>query len=512
MRAAYTPRATSTSVRKSPIIAPTMKSAEEYVASLRDRRVRLFIRGERVDDPVGHPLVAPSIRTLSETYRLASMPEHQAVFTAHSRFVGARVNRFTHVFESADDLHKKQEMQRILGRTTGTCFQRCVGMDAINALYNVTHDLDEDAGRALYHARFLEFLKHVQREDLVLCGAMTDPKGDRRKSPRDQPDMYLRVVERRQSSIVVRGAKMHQTGVVNSHEIVVMPGRALGDDEGEFAVSFAVPVDAKGITLVYGRQPSDDRRAGCEMDQGNARYGGQEAIVLFDDVEVPEDRVFLLGETRAAAGLVDVFAHHHRHSYGGCKPGNGDVLIGAAALLAKMNGVADASHIKDKLVEMVHLNETMYGCGVAAATKATQTRAGTWMVDPLLANVCKQNVTRAPYEMARIAEDIAGGLVVTLPSAEDLDNPETGPLLKKYIRAAEGTPEERVRVLRLVETMTLGSVAVAFRTESMHGAGSPQAQRVRIAAQARFEEKMAHASRIAGISGPTSTRRPAGGE
>src|SRR5205823_2259431 len=225
----------------------------EYVASLRARQVRLFIRGERVEHPVDHPLVAPSVRTIAETYRLAAAPEHRATFTARSRFVDATVNRFTHIFETQDDLHKKQEMQRILGRTTGTCFQRCVGMDALNALYNVTF-------RTKYHERFLEFLKRVQAEDLVLCGAMTDPKGDRTKGPREQPDMYLRVVERRPGSIVVRGAKMHQTGVVNSHEIVVMPGRTLGPGDEDFAIAFTVPVDAPGITLVYGRQPSDDRR------------------------------------------------------------------------------------------------------------------------------------------------------------------------------------------------------------------------------------------------------------
>lgn len=328
---------------------------------------------------------------------------------------------------------------------------------------------------------------------------MTDAKGDRMKAPGEQPDMFLRVVERRPSSIVVRGAKLHQTGVVNAHEIVVMPGRALGPDDGDFAVAFAVPTDAKGVTLVYGRQPSDERRNGCDVDQGNARYGGQEAIVLFEDVEVPMDRVFMLGETAAASRLVDVFAHHHRHSYGGCKPGNGDVLIGAAALVARLHGVEKVAHVRDKLVEMVHLNETMYACGVAAGASSTRTTAGTMMVDPLLANVCKQNVTRAPYEMARLAEDIAGGLVVSLPGAEDFDHPEVGPLLHKYLRGAQGTAGDRARVLRLIETMTLGAHAVAFRTESMHGAGSPQAQRVRMAAQAGFEQKIDHAKRIAGI-------------
>lgn len=478
-----------------------MKTVEQYLASLRSRKIRLFVRGKQVENPVDHPLIAPSIRTIAESYRLAEDPRYRPLVVAYSRFIDADVNRFTHIFETPDDLMKKIQMQRVLGRLTGTCFQRCVGMDALTSLYNVTFEMDGRLGSA-YHPRLLDYLRHVQREDLVLCGAMTDAKGDRRKSPSEQPDMYLRVVGRSARGIVVRGAKMHQTGVVNAHEIVVMPGRSLSEGQGQedFAVSFAVPVDTPGVTLVYGRQPSDDRRLGCDIDQGNARYGGQEAVVLFEDVEVPMDRVFMLGEAAFAGPLVEYFAGYHRQSYGGCKPGNGDVLIGAAALAAKLAGVEKASHVRDKLVEMTHLNETMHGCGVACSAKCAPTPAGTVMVDPLLANVTKHNVTRFPYEMARLAEDIAGGLLVTMPSAEDLESPEVGPLLKRYITGARGTAEDRARVLRLIEAMTLGASAVAFRTESMHGAGSPQAQRVRIEAQAGLEERMADAERIAGIS------------
>lgn len=478
-----------------------MKTAEEYVASLRKRNVRLFVKGQRVESPVDHPAVAPSVRTVAESYRLAHEPETRDVFTAHSPFIDARVNRFTHIFQSPDDLLKKIEMQRILGRTTGTCFQRCVGMDALNALYNVTFEMDREAGSA-YHPRLVDFLEHAQREDLICCGAMTDPKGDRRKSPSETPDHYLRVVKKNKDSIVVRGAKMHQTGVVNSHEIIVMPGRAMAANETDFTVSFAIPVDAKGVTLVYGRQPSDDRRHGCDLDQGNAKYGGQEAIVLFDDVEVPMSRVFMLGETKWANPLVEYFAGHHRASYGGCKPGNADVLIGAAALVARLHGVEKASHVRDKLVEMVHLTETMHAGGIAASTKYRKTPAGTYMVDPLLANVCKHNVTRFPYELTRLAEDLAGGLMVSMPSAEDFDHPEYGALLKKMIESARGTPEDRRRVLRLIENMTLGATAVAIRTESMHGAGSPQAQRIRMEAQANLDEKMSAAARICGASVP----------
>jgi 4-hydroxybutyryl-CoA dehydratase/vinylacetyl-CoA-Delta-isomerase len=476
-----------------------MKTAEQYVASLRERDLRLFVRGEPIDDPVDHPLVAASVRTVAETYRLAEDPRTRDVVVAHSRFIDDDVNRFTHIFETAQDLHKKQAMQRLLGQITGTCFQRCVGMDALNALYNVTWEMREEGENGDYHDRFLDFLRYAQSEDLISCGAMTDPKGDRRKPPHEQPDMYLRVVDRDDDHIVVRGAKMHQTGAVNSHQIIVMPGRNMSAADRDFAVAFAIAVDHPGVTMVYGRTPSDDRRFGCALDQGNAKYGGSEAIILFDDVKVPRERVFMDGEVEWAVPLIEYFAGHHRHSYAGCKPGNGDVLIGAAALIARLNGVERASHVRDKLVEMVHLNETLFACGAGCAAHCHATPSGTKMVDPLLANVTKHNVTRFTYEIGRLAEDLAGGLMATMPSAEDLAHPEIGPLLHRYIQAATGSAEERARVLRLIESMTLGTTAVPLRTEAMHGAGSPQAQRVRIAQQADFDTKVAHARRIAGV-------------
>jgi 4-hydroxybutyryl-CoA dehydratase/vinylacetyl-CoA-Delta-isomerase len=475
-----------------------VKTAEEYLASLRQRDVRVFIRGERVDNPVDHPQIAPSVRAIAETYRLAEDPATRDQVVVTSPHTGKEVNRFTHVFTQREDLLAKVKMQRTLGRKTGTCFQRCVGMDAINALFNITFEMDGEEGTP-YHPRFKKFIERVQDEDLVVCGAMTDPKGNRKLRPAEEPDGYLRVVETRKDAIVIRGAKMHQTGVVTSHEILVMPGRALKGDEGEFAVCCAIPVDAPGITMVYGRQPNDTRRMGPDLDQGNARYGGQEAVVFFDDVVVPMDRVFLLGETQWAAPLVDLFAGYHRQSYGGCKPGNGDVLIGAVALAAKMSGVDGAAAVKDKMVEMVHLNETMHGCGIACSTLCHSTKAGGVKPDPILANVTKQNVTRFPYEMTRLAEDIAGGLLVTLPSAEDFDHPEYGDQLAKCVGAAEPDGRKRARVLRLIESMTHGTGSVAFKTESMHGAGSPQAQRMRILQQTDFEGLMNEATRLCGL-------------
>jgi 4-hydroxybutyryl-CoA dehydratase/vinylacetyl-CoA-Delta-isomerase len=436
------------------------------------------------------------------TYDLAQKPEYEDLMTAVDPDTGKRVNRFAHIHRGTEDLIKKVKMQRLLGQKTAACFQRCVGMDAFNAVYSTAYETDKKCGTN-YFENFKKFMRHVQDNDLTVDGAMTDPKGDRSLAPHQQPDpdMYLRVVERRPDGIVVRGAKAHQTGILNSHEVIVMPTVAMSPADKDYAVSFAVPLDAKGLFLIIGRQSCDTRKLeGGSIDVGNAEYGGVEALAVFDDVFVPHERIFLNGETEFAGMMVERFAGYHRQSYGGCKVGVGDVLIGAAAAAADYNGAAKASHIKDKLIEMTHLNETLYCCGIACSSEGTQTESGNYIINLLLANVCKQNVTRFPYEIVRLAEDIAGGIVVTAPSEQDLRDPELGPVIEKYLKGAAGvSTENRLRILRLIENLALGTAAVGYRTESMHGAGSPQAQRIMIARQGNIAAKKELAKTLAGV-------------
>ena len=486
-------------MKLSTTITKTITTGAEYIESLRGRNLEVYFMGERIAEPVDHPVIKPSINAVARTYDLAV--EQPDLASAVSNLSGRRVNRFLHVTESVDDVVNQNKMQRKLGQLTGTCFQRCVGMDAINSLYSVTYEIDQARGTS-YHSRFKDFVVEMQQANYVVGGAMTDPKGDRSKGPSDQtdPDMFTRVVERRADGVVLRGAKMHQTGCLNSHWILVMPTMRMRASDRDYAVVAAIPVDHPGLTYVYGRQSCDTRAMeGGEIDQGNAQYAGQEAMILIDDVFVPFDRVFMDGEVEYAAMLVERFTSYHRRSYV-CKTGLGDVLIGAAALIADYNGVASVSHVKDKLVEMAHLNETIYGAGIAASHESVRTSAGNYQPDDLLANVCKHNVTRFPYELARLAQDLAGGLVATLPSEKDFDHPEVGPRLRKFLQGRDGVPvEHRARVLRLIENMTLGRNAVGYLTESMHGAGSPQAQRIQIARQMGLEEKKELARNLAGI-------------
>jgi 4-hydroxybutyryl-CoA dehydratase/vinylacetyl-CoA-Delta-isomerase len=478
-------------------------TAEDYIQSLRGRNLNVFFMGERVAEPVDNAVILPSINAMAETFRLASeRPELGGVKT---EIAGRPVNRFLHVPAKTEDLVSKHEMQRELGRRTGTCFQRCVGLDAIGTCHSVTFDIDaksDSMAGSGYHQRFLKFLRRAQQANVIIGGAMTDPKGDRSKAPHQQsdPDLFLHVTRRDANGIYISGAKMHQTGAVNSHWLIFMPTMRMTANDRAWSVVGAVRVDAPGLTYIVGRQTNDTRIIdGGAMDAGNAQFAGQESLIVFEDVFVPHDHVFMDGEWEYATSLVERFTTYHRSSYV-CKTGLGDVLIGAAASAAEHNGVEAASHIKDKLVEMTHLNETIYSSCMAGAHQSKALASGAYLNDEMLSNVAKHNVTRFPFEIARLAQDIAGGLIVTMPSEKDLQNNEVGPLIRKFLQGRDGVEvTDRMRILRLIENMTIGRNAVGYLTESLHGAGSPQAQRIQIARAMKLDDKKARARKLAGV-------------
>ena len=477
----------------------SITTGEDYINSLRGRKLKIFLFGELVENYVDHPMIRPSINAVAETYDIAVREEELAL--PHSSISGQRVNRFLHIAESAQDLVLQNKMQRKLGQNTGTCFQRCVGMDALNSLHSTTFEIDEKHGTN-YHQRLLDFIKTMQLENFVIGGAMTDPKGDRSLGPTEQndPDLYLHVVKKDDKGVYVTGAKAHQTGCINSHWILLMPTLRLTENDKDYAIVGAIPADAEGLTYIYGRQSCDTRSMEeGDIDSGNSKYAGQEALMILENVFIPWDKVFMHGEYEFAAMLVERFTCYHRRSYV-CKTGLGDVLIGAASTISDYNGVPNVSHIKDKLIEMTHLNESIFAAGIASSYQSHKLKSGVYINDDMLAQVCKHNVTRFPYEIGRLAQDIAGGLMVTLPSEKDFRHPEAGPMLRKYLVGRKGVDiENRMRILRLIENMTMGRNAVGYLTESMHGAGSPQAQRIQIARQMQLGYKRNLAKHLANV-------------
>lgn len=476
-----------------------IRTKKEYIESLKDQHVVIYYNGQRIQDRTAFPAFVPHINSAAKTYELAQLPEHEDLLTATSNITGKKINRFTHIHQSVDDLIKKVQMLRVVAHETASCFQRCVGFDALNAIYMTTFEIDEKYGTE-YFARFLRYLEKIQEENFMLVGGMTDPKGDRSKRPSQQsdPDVFTRVVEKKDDGVVIRGAKAHQTGAVNSHEIMIMPTQTMTQGDESYAIVATIPLDAKGVTMIFGRQTNEERKFECGIDAGNCEFGmvGGEALVIFDDVFVSWDRVFMFGETDFTSPLVERFATLHRQNYGGCKGGVSDIVIGASALAAKYQGSLNASHIKDKLVEMLHLVETVYAGSVACSAMGSKTKSGAYYPDPLLANCTKHNITRFIYEISRLAHDVGGGILATLPFDKDLRHPEIGKYVEKYMSGIEGvSTETRMRVLRLLENMTGGTALI----ESMHGAGSPQSQRIMYQRLGKLDDKMKMAKKIAKI-------------
>ncbi len=477
-----------------------IKTGADYIKSLKQLNPIIYYMGKRIDDVTTHSATAPHVRAAAMTYSITERDEYKDLATATSHMTGRTIGRFTHIHQNVEDLIKKVKLLRILGQKTGTCFQRCVGFDGINAVYSTVYEIDEKHNTD-YLRRFKKWLIRIQDENLMVVGAMTDPKGDRSKGPADQedPDQYVHIVDRSKDGIVIRGAKLHMTGAVNSHEILVMPTTALTKESKDYAFVCSLPIDAPGVKMIFGRQANDSRRDLKEtIDVGKPSFGivGGEAVLVFEDVFIPWENVYMDGETEFAGLIVHRFAAHHRSNYGACKTGLMDVLTGAVSYLAQIQGAAKGSHVKDKITEMIHLSETLYSSSIACSVEGSSTPSGAFMVDTMLANVCKQNVTRFHFEVARLAVDLAGGFIATLPSEHDLNSDEVGHLVKKYFTGVAQIPvEDRIKIGRLIEAMTGGTGLV----ESMHGAGSPQAQRIMIFREGNLINKMDLAKRLAGI-------------
>lgn len=474
-----------------------LKTVEQYLDSLRKMKPKAFVLGEQITKPVDHPMIRPSINAVAETYRLAEEPQYRDLIVTTSPYTGKEINRFTHVSRSTDDLVKRVKMNRVLGQRTGTCFMRCTGMDGLNAIASTTYDIDQKMGTK-YSQRAEKFIVYMQENDFTANIGMTDVKGDRSLRPIEQadPDYYLHVVEERKDGIVVRGAKGHQTGSLNAHEIIVAPSTTLRKGEETYAVCFALSSDSPGIIHVYGRGTFDTRDLEG-IDQGNVRCGKYATLVIFNEVFVPWERVFMYGETDFSGPLVSRFAAYHRQSHGGCKSGVGDVLIGAAQTIAEYNGVAAVSHVREKITDMIHMSETMYACCLAASYEGVKTQSGVYAVNNLMANTSKLHEGRVLHEMCRLLQDIAGGLVATMPSEKDFQHPEIGGFLKKYLRGVANVPVEyRRRMFRLIEKLTLESRDLI---SDVHGGGPPAAHRLVILKETDLKDKSRIARVLAGI-------------
>jgi 4-hydroxybutyryl-CoA dehydratase / vinylacetyl-CoA-Delta-isomerase len=478
-----------------------MKTPQEYIASLAAMKHNVWMNGQKVERPWEHPQIVPGINIVCLTYEWPQKPEVQEMVTATSHLTGQIINRFTHIHQSTADLQKKVEMTRLYCRETG-CIQRCMGVDALNALSIITHHADSMFGTG-YYARLLEYIKYFQQNDLVGNAAMTDVKGDRSLRPYQQtdPDLYLHVVEKNKDGIVVRGAKAHNTLAPYAHELIVLPTRDMRQEDADYAVAFAIAADAPGITMICrGAAPSVKREMAAPV---SSRFASVESLTIFDDVFVPWERVFLCGEWPLAGYLAETFATYHRHSYCGCKPAISDLLLGAAALVADYNGIQKAHHVHDKLTEFMVTAEVVHACGLAASMKGQPMTSGTYLPDLVYANVGKYYAGTNLHHEMELLQDLAGGLVVTMPAEEDYQSQEMGGYLRKYLAGpADVAVDDRVRCFRLIEDMTASKFAGLLMVAGVHGGGSPEAERLAIYRSYDLDSRKELAKKAAGIKRP----------
>ncbi|MGZ8410814.1 MAG: 4-hydroxyphenylacetate 3-hydroxylase family protein [Hyphomicrobium sp.] len=467
-----------------------LMTAAEYRQSLRRYQPRVFINGRAVESVADEPLLAPGVNAVGITYDFAHKREHLPLMTARQRTSGKIVNRMLHIDETSNDLLYKLEAVRLVCKTSG-CAQRYLSHDALNGIFQATKRADEAHGTD-YHQRFVAYLHGVQDQDLTLGVAMTDAKGDRSKRPGAQanPDVYVHVKERRPNGIVIRGAKAIVTGAPYMHEFLVMPCRTHTKDDAAFAVCCAVPVDAPGITIVA--RPAG--RPGEPAAKFSAKYGQSTGVVIFDDVFVPHERVFLAGEHEEAGFLTTTYATHHRHSCIGARAGFGDLLIGAGAMMIEANGLDPNrhDHIRDAMVELITITESFYACGIASSVYCTHDPAGSVMPDAMFANIGKLLLSTKIYDMQRVAHYVSGGLIVALPGPDEDHNPETKASLAAVLGGRADIPaEQRLEVSRLVEDLTASYQGGWYSVISLHGGGSPEAMKREIWRNYPVTEKVA---------------------
>jgi 4-hydroxybutyryl-CoA dehydratase/vinylacetyl-CoA-Delta-isomerase len=465
-----------------------LMSGADYRESLRRLKPVVYVDGQRIESVADAPTLAPGVNALAYSYDFARDARVAPIALARQASRGRYVNRMLHVNESAGDLLNKLEAVRLLCQETG-CAQRYLAHDALNALAQVTARIDDATGSTEHSARFAAYLAHMQDEDLTLGIAMTDAKGDRSKKPHQQanPDTYVHVVERNAQGIVISGTKAIVTGAPYMHEFLVMPSRNMGADDADFAVCCALPADAPGLTIVS--RPAG--RPGEKLEHGSAlfsrKYGQSTAVLVFDRVFVPWQRVFyagLAGEVEHSSTLTYSYATHHRHSCIGARAGFGDLLIGAGALMCEANGFdpGEKGNLREPMVELIKIVEGFYACGVAASVYGTQDRlAGNFMPEPVFANIGKLLLATQIYDMHRLAHEVSGGLIVALPGPDEDHNPATAATLAEVLRANPAVPyDKRIEVARFIEDLTASYQGGWYSLISLHGGGSPAAMKQEI--------------------------------
>jgi len=474
-----------------------MKNSKQYKESLKKMRPNIYKFGELIKDVTTHPATRRTVEGHAQIFDASQKEEYKDILTTKSKITNKTVSRYLSILSSPEDMISNVKMKRLMFNLTGTCTGgRCAGFNAINAMWSATYDMDKELNTN-YHERIKNWLKNAQEEDITVSGALTDPKGDRSKSASNQkdPDLNLHVVKKEKNGIIVRGAKVMICGIAAANEIFIMPGTGYKEPDKNYAISFVIPRDIDNLKIIETRRPSDNRELEKGFDNPVNIGGITQAYLLFEDVFIPNERVFMCEEFSYSLKAVMNFISPYRAAIGGCVAGQGDVMIGAAALMARANGLSEKV-FRDKINQMIINNETTFGLGIAASALGKLHPSGVWIPNLLLSNVNKVHVATLPYETKRIIQEIAGGIGETgcLPSYKDLNDPNYGKLLSKYL-TANCSGKTRAKIARLIEWLTIGSGVPGC----MHGGGSPDGAKLVINAKTDINHYMNLAKRLADI-------------
>ena len=475
-----------------------IKSRDDYLVALRELRPNVYKFGERIKDVTTHPATKRTVESHARNYDAANDPEVADMYTTTSIFTGEKILRWNSMMQSADDLIANMRMKRQNYRRTGSCTGAvCCGWNAQNTMWAVVHEMDAEFGTN-YQERLKNWILSAQERGLTVAGAMTDAKGDRSLKPSEQPDpdSNVRIKEVRDDGIVIRGAKVMICGTAAAQEIFVLPGGLYREEDKDYAVACVVPRDVEGLTIVETTHPSDRRELEETADGEVPRTGITQGWLLFEDVFVPKERVFMCGEFAYTPKVIQFFTANYRACIGACVAGQGDVMIGASTLMARANGLS-AKKFMGKLIDMSVHNQITFGLGVGACAMGSKHPSGSFFADPLTANVNKVMVATLPYEVKRLTQDIGGGIAETgcMPSFKDLESPKYGETLRESLKAGAPSGEARFKSARLAEWLTVG----AGIPGCMHGGGSPDGARLMIRFTTPFEEYVEYARKIMGI-------------
>jgi 4-hydroxybutyryl-CoA dehydratase / vinylacetyl-CoA-Delta-isomerase len=457
-----------------------VRTAEQYKQSLRDGR-EVYFEGERVDDVTAHSVIGIAVNHAAIDYEIADDPSYRDLAVYAETQGGRQYSRYFKIPATADDLLKRSQLierSTRLGNTLVVLIKE-IGTDCLFALHLVAKEIDEKLGTK-YLPRVRAIYEHCRDNDLAMAVAQTDVKGDRSRGPTEQthPDYYVRVVDRRSDGIVVRGAKVHTSVTPNANELFVIPTRNLSEADKDYAVAFCIPLNSPGLKMIaspYGR--GDKSRFTHPVSSGHKMM---ETLTVFDDVFVPDDRVFLNGEWQYAGPLAKTFVEFHRFTAVSYKLPLLDLLVGSALLIAEQNGIEKAGHVREKLTWLISYAQTVRMLTKMAAIECT-VKDDVAISNTEVVNIAKLHFASNYHQALMHVQDIAGGLLVTAPGEGDLKNPETRKYVDRYLGGKSGvSAEQRLRTLNMISDLTTSEFGGYQAVLAIHAEGSLEAEKLTI--------------------------------